>query len=374
MPGLYVHIPFCVKKCKYCDFVSFESCEDKDRYIDALIGEMKSYKGVFCDTVFIGGGTPTSLNAKQLKRVIDAINENFVISEAAEFTVEANPKTLDIEKLALMKKLGVNRISVGVQSFSDIELQKIGRIHNAEDAKNTLKSIKESGFDNFSLDLMSALPSQDFESFKKTLETAVSQTPKHISCYSLILEDGTPLNDEFERGELSLPDEDTERRMYEFACEFLEKNGYRQYEISNFAIAGFESRHNIKYWQCEEYIGLGLAAHSYYNGMRYSNTSDLNRYINGNYSSGEKEVLTLADRVEEFAIMGLRMTKGISKNEFSKRFGMDIYEVYGAEIERFEKIGFLVDDGDNIFLSRSGISVSNSIMCEFAVCNLRNND
>lgn len=373
MPGLYVHIPFCLKKCKYCDFVSFDGCQDKESYIDALIGEMSEYRGVFCDTVFIGGGTPTSLTANQLKKLLRAVKENFSLAENAEFTVEANPKTLDKEKLTILKENGVNRISVGVQSFSDDELMKIGRVHTAEDAKNTLQAIKESGFENFSLDLMSALPSQSFESFKKTLETAVMQKPKHISCYSLILEEGTPLNDEFECGELLLPDEETERQMYEFACDFLQKNGYRQYEISNFAIEGYESGHNIKYWKCDEYIGLGLAAHSYYCGKRYSNTTDMNRYISGNYRSDDMQELTLADKVEEFSIMGLRMISGINKKEFLRRFGMDIYSVYKNEIEKFINGGFLVDDGENIRLTRAGISVSNSVMCEFSVCNLRKN-
>jgi len=374
MYGLYFHIPFCLKKCKYCDFVSFDDSNlKKDAYLDALFNEMEEYKGEKADTVFIGGGTPTSLSMVQLEKLLTKIRESFIISKDAEFTIEANPKTLDAEKLSILKKYGVNRISVGVQSFCNDELLKIGRVHTAEEAIDTVELIKKSGFENFSIDLMSALPGQRFESFKKNLETAVAINPKHISCYSLIIEENTPLFEEFNRGMLKLPDEDTERKMYDYACEFLHENGYSQYEISNFSKNGYESKHNIKYWECREYIGMGLAAHSYYKGERFSNVDNLSEYINGKYHMNNAEKLTLKDKIEEFMIMGLRMTKGISKKEFFHRFGMEPEQVYKKELERFLNTGFLQEKDGNIFLSPKGVSVSNSIMCEFAVANLKIN-
>lgn len=374
MVGLYVHIPFCIRKCKYCDFVSFD-CSDslKGSYIDMLETEAEKYRGIEVDTVFVGGGTPTSLEVEELEKLLKIIKCNFIINNA-EFTVEANPKTLTEKKLKILKTYGVNRISVGVQSFDDDELLRIGRIHDAKNAFETIELIKKCGFENISIDLMSALPSQSFESFSKSLKTAVLCKPSHISCYSLILEEGTPLFLEYEKGNLDLPDEDTERKMYEYACDYLESEGYKQYEISNFAKEGMESLHNIKYWECREYIGLGIAAHSYYKGIRYSNTNDLSQYLNGKFSSGEKSVLTLEDKIEEFMIMGLRMTRGVSKDEFYKRFGLRIENVYKNEISKFIDYGFLIENDGFLRLSREGISVSNSILCEFSICNLKKDD
>lgn len=372
MCGIYIHIPFCIRKCRYCDFVSFSGRDDiKDCYIDNLIKEMAEYSGEKADTVFIGGGTPTSLSTSQLERVLSAVERNFEIADGAEYSIEANPKTLDEEKLMLMKEHGVNRISVGVQSFNDAELCKIGRVHNAKEACDTAELIKKCGFDNFNLDLMSALPNQTLESFKNTLSKAVSLNPRHISCYSLIIEEGTLFAEEYKKGALQLPNEDLERDMYDFACEYLENNGYKQYEISNFAKKGFESRHNIKYWHCDEYIGIGAAAHSYLNGVRFSNTSDINKYLRGEYRSGEREVLSIEDKIEEFVIMGLRMRRGIDKKEFENRFGYKIEEIYKKELDKFIGYKLLIDSGERIYLSKEGISLSNSVMCEFAACNLK---
>ncbi len=373
--GLYIHIPFCVKKCKYCDFISFDNRNDyKDAYISALINEMSEYKGSSCDTVFIGGGTPTSLEDEDLEKLLRAVNDNFVLSGDCEFTAEANPGTVTENKLKLMQKNGVNRLSIGVQSFDDSLLKKIGRIHTGREADNTIDLARKCGFDNISIDLMFALPGQSFESFRETLCHAKAKKPEHISCYSLILEENTPLFKEYESGGLILPSEDTERNMYDYACDFLEKNGYMQYEISNFAASGRESRHNIKYWQCREYIGIGLAAHSYYNGMRYSNTSDLSAYLSGKFHRGDEQILSVEDKVEEFMIMGLRMTNGVSKEEFKDRFGFDIYSLFGNKIERFAKGGFIGENDDRIFLTHKGVAVSNSVMCEFTDVNIKKID
>lgn len=372
MVGLYVHIPFCVKKCKYCDFVSFDDkARARERYIDCLIDEMKEYRGISCDTVFIGGGTPTSSDARELERMLAAIRENFDVSKNAEITCEANPGTLNEEKLEALKMGGVNRLSIGVQSFDDEELKKIGRIHTSKEADGAIALARKCGFDNISVDLMSALPGQSFESFKKTLAHAAELRPEHISCYSLILEEGTPLFDEYERGELELPDEDTEREMYDYACKYLKKCGYDRYEISNFAKPGKKSKHNLKYWQCDEYIGIGAAAHSYYGGKRFCNTSDLEEYLSGKRRSGDAGELSREDKIEEFMIMGLRKTDGVSRAEFKKRFGLDVDELFGDVIEKFVSGGFLEDKNGFIRLTDVGVSVSNSIMCEFTDVNIK---
>ncbi|MBR5808569.1 MAG: oxygen-independent coproporphyrinogen III oxidase [Clostridia bacterium] len=365
MKGLYIHIPFCIKKCKYCDFNSFSAgCEDKDAYLSALICEMERYRGECVDTVFIGGGTPTSLTAEQLEILLKNIQENFVLAETCEFTVEANPKTLDEEKLETFKKYGVNRLSIGVQSFCDNELLALGRVHTGPEAEETILLAKKY-FDNVSIDLMCSIPDQTKESFRQNLERAFSLGTQHISCYSLILEEGTPLFDQNEKGNLVLPSEDAEREIYEMLVAEMEKHGYLQYEISNFAKQGFESRHNKKYWQCDEYIGIGLSAHSYVDGVRFSNTDDFSSYIKGEFSSGESEILSKEDKMSEFMFLGLRMTDGVSKTEFAGRFEESLEKVFEKPLLKFKKMGMIEEKGDRICLTKKAISVSNQIMCEF---------
>lgn len=366
MKGIYIHIPFCVQKCKYCDFVSFSGREEMfDRYADAVIEEMNGYAGETADTVFIGGGTPTVLPSKELCRIIDACFKKFNISAGYEFSVEANPGTLDDDKIKSLLDSGVNRVSVGVQSFNDAELLKIGRIHNAETAYNTICQLSQAGFSNINLDLMSALPNQTLQSLSQTLNAAVSLPVTHISAYSLIIEDGTPLEKEYSRGNLVLPDEDEDREMYEYTVKTLADNGFHQYEISNFAKTGYECRHNKKYWQCGEYIGLGLAAHSYLDGKRFYNTSDLDEYLSGKKHSEDITVLTERDKIGEFMIMGLRMNKGISEAEFFSRFHKTPDELFKTQLDKFETNGFLVRTNGNIAFTDKGRNVSNSVLCEF---------
>lgn len=362
MYGLYIHIPFCIKKCNYCDFVSFTEKDALfDEYIDALLLEAKEYETLSFDTVFIGGGTPTVLSPKQLERLLSGIRSTLKISDNAEFSIEANPKTLTEEKLITLYKNGVNRISIGVQSFIDSELSFLGRIHSSRDAISTIELAKKY-FDNFNLDLMFALPNQTKEDVLFSLKTAVSLSPAHISCYSLILEEGTPLFCEFEKGNLTLQDEDTDRNNFEAICNFLKENGYSRYEVSNFALDGFECRHNLKYWDCDEYIGLGLAAHSYFDGKRFYNTSDFKTYIEGNFHD---EFITLSekDKMSEFMIMGLRKTNGIKISEFEKRFFKNPCNIYN--MEKFQKLGLIINDGEKIRLTERGMDVSNSVLCEF---------
>lgn len=364
MKGIYVHIPFCLKKCAYCDFNSFSAADSlKEEYVRALCREMSEYKGVEADSVYIGGGTPTVLKTRLLADVIENIGKFFSLCRDTEFTVEMNPKTADIEKLETMRRMGVNRLSVGVQSFRDNELRALGRVHTAADAKEAIALARKAGFENISIDLMSAIPYQTEESFAESLKTAISEEVDHISCYSLILEEGTPLFDSVKNGEITLCDEDTERNIYEYAVDTLEKNGYKQYEISNFAKNGKRSRHNLKYWKAEEYIGIGLSAHSYSGNVRFSNTGSIDEYIRG----GKREIteLTEKDKMSEFMFLGLRMTEGVEKSDFSERFGRDIYEVFKDPLDKFTKTGFLIDEGGRIRLSQGAVSVSNRIMCEF---------
>lgn len=366
MRGIYIHIPFCVQKCKYCDFVSFSG---KDAlfhdYADAVIEEMDEYAGVKADTVFIGGGTPTALSAKELCRIIDACFKKFNIVSEYEFSVEANPGTIDNDKINRLLDSGVNRVSVGVQSFNDEELLKIGRIHNAKTAYNTICQLSQAGFSNINLDLMTALPNQTLQSLSKTLDTAVSLPVTHISAYSLIIEDGTPLENEYSKGNIVLPDEDEDREMYAYTVKMFADNGFHQYEISNFAKTGYECRHNKKYWQCEEYIGLGLAAHSYLDGKRFYNISNLDEYISGKKHSEDITVLTERDKIGEFMIMGLRMNEGISEAEFLLRFGKSADALFKPQLDKFTDSGFISRENGRIFLTDKGRNVSNSILCEF---------
>lgn len=362
MFGLYIHIPFCIKKCRYCDFISFSDKDSFfDEYINALLLEAGKYKGLSFDTIFIGGGTPTVLSVTQLERLLSGIRNLLNVHDDAEFSIEANPKTLTEEKLIALSKNGINRISIGVQSFKDSELSFLGRIHTSFDAIKTIE-LSRKYFDNFNLDLMFALPKQTKKDVLFSLKTAVSLRPAHISCYSLILEEGTPLFDEYKNGNLILQDEDTDRNNFDEICKYLKENGYNRYEISNFSRKGFKCKHNLKYWNCNEYIGLGVSAHSYYMGQRFYNTSDFKTYLDGNFNH---EFITLSkkDKMSEFMIMGLRKTDGIEISEFEKRFNKNPLDIYN--IEKFQKLGLIINDGKNIFLSGRGLDVSNSILCEF---------
>ena len=366
MQGVYIHIPFCVQKCRYCDFVSYCGQEDiHAEYIEVLGREIAQYHGIEADTVFIGGGTPTILKPALLERLLSLIQEHLRLAEYTEFSVEANPKTLSPEKLRILKTGGVNRLSIGVQSFCDEELRILGRIHSAADAYNTVWMAKNSGFENVNLDLMAALPGQTRRGFQRTLEQAVKLEPTHISCYSLILEEGTPLAADYERGYFQVPDEDEDREIYDYTCAFLAEQGYMQYEISNFARPGFSCRHNLKYWECREYIGLGAAAHSFDGAVRRENTPVLAEYLEGRGIGRIEAVLNREDKISEYIIMGLRKTDGVAAEDFFRRFGTEINAVYGKEIRKFLAGGFMQNKNGRIFLTRKGISVSNSVLCEF---------
>ena len=334
-------------------------------YTAALRREAALYAGMEFDTVYIGGGTPTALDTGCLDEVLYMARANFVFDENCEFTVEANPGTVTKESAVLLKKYGVNRISLGAQSFVDSELSFLGRIHTAEETDRTFELLRNEGFDNISLDLMFALPGQTMDTLSKSLSRVLKLNPEHISCYGLKIEEGTPFAAMESRGEIFEKNEDEFADMYEYIVSALGASGYDRYEISNFARNGRISRHNTKYWRCGEYLGLGLGASSYINGRRFTKCSGFSGYFN-DFSLSEDYKLTLEDKMSEFVILGLRLTKeGISAEDFMLRFGRDIYDVYGEQIRKFENMKMLETNGDIIRLADRATYVSNSILCEF---------
>lgn len=364
MKGLYIHIPFCVRKCLYCDFVSVTNGSGIfGDYINTVIKEAEEYRGENIDTVFIGGGTPSVLPPELIERLLTGIRKIFNISADAEITCEANPGTLDNDKISALICGGVNRISVGVQSFNDDELKAIGRIHDAKTAYNTVCRLSERGMKNISIDLMTALPGQTMQSVLDTLKTAVSLPVTHISAYSLIIEEGTPLEKQYSAGEISVPDDDADRDIYHCTVDFLKHHDFERYEISNFAKSGFECRHNIKYWDCKEYIGLGTAAHSYISNKRFSNSRSVTEYMNGN----KRDVVVLShdDEISEFMIMGLRKAAGIAAAEFQARFGITVESIFKKELRRFIELGLIKYNNGHYFLTDRGIDISNSVLCDF---------
>ncbi len=366
MKGLYIHIPFCIKKCEYCDFVSFSDCYHRaGEYLAALIEELKIYRGERVDTVYIGGGTPSSLPTDTLVLLLENIFRYFDVTEDAEITMECNPATCNYEKLKTLKDAGINRLSIGVQSFNDTELASIGRIHSSHDAVSAIVDAKLAGFKNISVDLMFGIPNQTAETLKNTLISAVSAGVNHISCYSLILEESTPLYESVKSRKVTLPNENQEIEMYNLACDILEKSGYRQYEISNFAKSGAKSCHNLKYWNATEYIGCGVSAHSYYNGQRYSNSYDLDAYISAPLKKYDVTAVSLKDQMSEFMFLGLRKNEGVSEKDFKSRFGSTFYYEFSEPIKKYLELGLLEKDGDMLRFTKEGLRLSNTVLCEF---------
>lgn len=366
---LYVHIPFCVRKCQYCDFLSGPSDEEtKDRYIEALLKEIRAaehtedYEIV---SVFIGGGTPSALKAEAIASIMRTLQEQFFFCEDAEVTIEANPGTVDLEKLTIYRNVGINRLSLGLQSTDAEELKLLGRIHSYEEFLKSYEWAREAGFSNINIDLMFAIPGQTGEAWRQHLYQVAELNPEHISAYSLIIEEGTP----FAEQNLDLPDEDTEYQMYEDTAEILERYGYRQYEISNYAKQGYMCRHNAGYWQRREYLGFGLGASSLYRGMRFSNTRRMQEYLkesrNPDQIRKDVTVLSRNERIEEFMFLGLRMTEGISEKKFEENFDVRLMDVYGDILQKYEETGFMEHIETKWRLTRKGIYVSNHILADF---------
>ena len=376
---LYVHIPFCVQKCLYCDFLSMPVDEPVRRhYVNKLIEEIEkkaeNFRAYQVTSLFFGGGTPSILPETQITEIMEALQKNFFIKKDAEITIECNPGTLSRQKIAAYKASGINRISLGLQSANNQELKKLGRIHTFEEFLHNYDLVRKSGFDNVNVDVMSALPGQTVSDWEHTLKEVLKLRPEHISAYSLIIEEETHFYQSYavdeqrrEEGEepLFLPDEETERAMYRLTGEMLLEKGYERYEISNYAKKGKECRHNIGYWTRKNYLGLGLGSASLVENVRFSNTSDLKEYLTGTFEPQEEEVLERKEQMEEFAFLGLRMMKGISRKRFSQTFGVEIEAVYGEVIQRMTKLGLLKQQTGNIFLTEEGISVSNYVMSEF---------
>lgn len=364
MKGIYIHIPFCVKKCNYCDFASYpQRLSNQDEYITALINEFKMHKGTKADTVYIGGGTPSVLSMENTKRLLEAVNLTFDLSAHTEFTVEVNPKTVDLPKAKLYKDMGVNRISIGSQSFCNDELITLGRIHTAEDIVATYELFREAGFNNISLDLMYALPGQTMESLGTSLKRLLNLNPEHISCYGLKIEEGTPFGNMLKNGNLKEADEDTFADMYDYIRNTLSENGYLHYEISNFAKEGRESRHNLKYWQNEDYLGFGLCASSKIGNRRFTHSDDFDEYISS-YKLSEDYTMDKDEAMDEFVILALRViNSGVDKEKFNITFKADFDRVYARAIKETEAM--CINTPNAYKIKKDKALVSNSIMCRF---------
>lgn len=382
--GIYIHIPFCKKKCKYCDFLSFENNKYVKEYVDRVVWEIKEYKGILyknniendfndivIDTIYIGGGTPSFIESKYIVQILNTLKENFVIKNNPEITIEINPGTVDKNKLQDYYSSGINRLSMGLQETHDEILKNIGRIHNFDEFLNTYKLAEELRFNNINIDLMIGLPNQTLAYIEESLNKILTLSPNHISLYSLILEEGTLLEKEVKTGKFTLPSEELERKMYHKSKEILEKNNYIHYEISNFAKKGFYSKHNLNCWEQHEYLGFGLGSHSYFNKKRFSNQTNFQKYIE---KSGEQvynnsvvihEVQSSIDQMKEYMLLGFRKINGIKKIDFYKKFKIDINKIFFHEITKLKNEGLIEEN--NIFIKPTlkGLDLANIIFEEF---------
>ena len=374
---LYIHIPFCVRKCYYCDFLSGVSDENRrEEYVKALLTEIRMCAGE-CEkytvtSIFIGGGTPSLMQGARIERILEEIRRGYVLDKGVEITIEMNPGTVDEEKLAAYKRAGINRLSIGLQSAENEELKKIGRIHTWEQFLHTWQLVRNMGFQNVNVDIMSALPGQSVAGYERTLQRVLSlpDSPEHISAYSLIVEEGTDFYRWQEEGKLDLPGEDEDRQMYHLTKKLLAEKGYERYEISNYAKPGFACTHNCGYWKRAEYLGLGLGAASLLKNVRFHNTESLEKYLANPCGCREDvHVLTDGEQIEETLFLGLRLTMGISEKEFVGCFSRTLDEIYGDVIEKNIQNGLLrwTEQGEDRWLSltEKGLDVSNYVMAQF---------
>ena len=382
---IYIHIPFCVKKCDYCDFLSFPSDADtREYYVNALCSEIelkaKKLNDKTVSSIYIGGGTPSSIETKLIIKIMNTLDSAFTISRDAEVTIECNPGTVSKDGLSVYKSYGINRLSIGLQSANEHELKLLGRIHDYDSFVRTIDAVLKAGFINYSVDIMYGLPGQTLESLRKTLKAVTMFRPKHISAYSLIIEEGTPFFDRYNDDYISqcmakktkyLPEENVLCEMTDYVNAFLKGRGYEQYEVSNYAKAGYECRHNIGYWKRTPYIGFGLGAASLYEEVRYKNITDLDMYIK-NYSLAnpiieyeEQDALTAGESMSEFMILGLRMNEGVSFDDFYNAYRMSLENVYGSQIERLINQELLVNEGNRIKPTLRGLELQNTIAREF---------
>lgn len=370
--GIYVHIPFCKKKCYYCDFISYSNKDSKiEEYIEAVKKEIQSQKiEDEITSIYLGGGTPSYINSKYIKEIMQEILKNNVTPNV-EITIEVNPGTVSLEKLKEYREAGINRLSIGLQCIQDELLQQIGRIHNFDQFLETYQMARKVGFRNINIDLMLGLPNQRIKHLKESLEKIIELDPEHISVYSLIVEDGTPIANKIEKGEIKLPEEELEREMYWYVKNTLELNKYNHYEISNFSKKGYESRHNMNCWKQKEYIGIGVAAHSYKNMIRYSNTESVEKYIEnirlGNIEKNRTihEIQNEEEIKREYMVLGLRKIEGVKIREFKEKFGENPIYFFRKELKKLTDENLIEIDEDSIRLTNKGIDFANIVWCDF---------
>ncbi len=365
----YVHIPFCTQICYYCDFSKvFIKNQPVDSYLEHLIEEYDSYDIKKLRTLYIGGGTPTALSAPQLAFLLEKLTDKLDLSYLEELTIEANPGDLDQEKIAVLKDSPVNRVSLGVQTFNDRMLKQIGRSHLEKDIYENIANLKKAGFDNISIDLIYALPKQTMEDVKTNVSKAIALDIPHMSLYSLILENHTVFMNRMRRGKLPLPKEDLEAEMFEYIIAELEKAGFEHYEISNFSKPGFESRHNLMYWDNAEYYGVGAGASGYVDGVRYKNHGPIRHYLQAVEAGNarvQEEVLTLKEKMEEEMFLGLRKKSGVSKKRFEEKFGLSFEDQYGAVVSELTEQGLLVPDRDIVRMTKQGLFLGDTVAEKF---------
>lgn len=373
--GIYIHIPFCQKKCKYCDFVSFDRCNEKmkEKYIQAILKEIENCdKTKKASTIYFGGGTPSILPAEEIQRILEKIRQKFEIAKNAEISIEVNPGTVNLQKLEMYQNIGINRLSIGLQTTQNRLLKLLGRIHTYEDFVKVYETARKLNFANINVDLILGLPTQNLEDIEKSLREVIALNPEHISLYSLILEEGTELEKLVSNHGLEMISENLERKMYWQTKQILEKNGYIHYEISNFAKKNFESKHNLACWNQKEYIGFGVAAHSYMDKKRFSNSNDLEKYMenieNGDFSKNiilqEKEQ-SFESQAKEYMMLALRKLEGVSISEFEQKFQMHPLFYFRFEISKLEENGLLEVDLDRIRLTKKGLDFANRVFEEF---------
>ncbi|MGL5260750.1 MAG: radical SAM family heme chaperone HemW [Lachnospiraceae bacterium] len=376
--SIYIHIPFCVRKCFYCDFLSFEATkEERSLYVEALCMEIeresKKYKNRFVKTIFFGGGTPSLLTSVEVTKIMNCVTSHFLLIENAEITMECNPKTASYEEFCQYIKHGINRLSIGLQSIQDDELEAIGRIHTYKEFLSCYEDARKAGFTNINIDLLSGLPGQSVESYEKTLQTIVGLNPEHISAYSLIIEEGTMFYEWYELQEgnnrLPLLTEDEDRTIYSFTKSFLKEHGYERYEISNYAKKGKECKHNLVYWERLDYVGFGLGASSMVENIRFRNEEDLVAYIDKNQRDlsviVEEEPLIKEAQIEEFMFLGLRKMEGISKEKFKEIFCHTVDDYFGEQLRELKEKELLEETTESIFLTEQGIDISNQVFLSF---------
>ncbi|ABN44488.1 Oxygen-independent coproporphyrinogen-III oxidase 1 [Streptococcus sanguinis] len=365
----YVHIPFCTQICYYCDFSKvFIKNQPVDSYLEHLIEEYNAYDIKKLRTLYIGGGTPTALSARQLAFLLEKLTDKLDLSYLEELTIEANPGDLDQEKIAVLKDSPVNRVSLGVQTFNDRMLKQIGRSHLEKDIYENIANLKKAGFDNISIDLIYALPKQTMEDVKTNVAKAIALDIPHMSLYSLILENHTVFMNRMRRGKLPLPKEDLEAEMFEYIIAELGKAGFEHYEISNFSKPGFESRHNLMYWDNAEYYGIGAGASGYVDGVRYKNHGPIRHYLEAVKAGDarvQEEVLTLKEQMEEEMFLGLRKKSGVSKKRFEEKFGISFEEQYGAVVSELTEQGLLVPDRDIVRMTKQGLFLGDTVAEKF---------